>query len=131
MRDSAKTQTPGPLTVVLFVVYAALLVAVILFKSPFQYQLTESGRELNLIAFAGSYSDPRGLAIGKVVENVLIFVPLGVYLSMLRARLDHTPVSSIRTPTLAFTAASSQCWMPAAETAPATRRWITSASSRL
>jgi glycopeptide antibiotics resistance protein len=47
--------------------------------------LTGSGRELNLIPFAGSYTDHRGLEIGEVIDNVLIFVPLGVYVSMLRS----------------------------------------------
>jgi len=74
---------PDVLTIVLFAIYAVLLVGIILFKFPFQYQLTASGRELNLIPFAGSYTDPRGLATGEVVENVLIFVPFGIYLSTL------------------------------------------------
>jgi glycopeptide antibiotics resistance protein len=78
--------TRTALTVVLFVIYAALLVAVILFKFPFQYQLTEGGRVLNLIPFDGSYSDRRGLTIGEVIENGLIFVPFGIYISMLRSR---------------------------------------------
>jgi glycopeptide antibiotics resistance protein len=84
---TANTRTPARLrvlTAVLFAIYLVLLVAIILFKFPFQYQLTASGRVLNLIPFAGSYSDPRGLAIGAVIENVLIFVPLGVDLAMLR-----------------------------------------------
>lgn len=44
MRDTAtKWTAPGVLTVVLFVIYAVLLVGVVLFKLPFQYQLTDSG----------------------------------------------------------------------------------------
>ena len=86
MPDNAKTSgTPGVLTIVLFAIYALLLVGVILFKFPFQYQLTESGRELNLIPFAGLYGGRRGFGVSEVVENVLIFVPLGVYISMLRS----------------------------------------------
>jgi glycopeptide antibiotics resistance protein len=86
MADTAKKSgTPGVLTLLLFVIYALLLVGVILFKFPFQYQLTNSGRELNLIPFAGTYTDHRGLEIGEVIDNVLIFVPLGIYVSMLRS----------------------------------------------
>jgi glycopeptide antibiotics resistance protein len=85
MSDSArKSAAPGVLTIVLFVIYALLLVGVILFKFPFQYDLTENGRELNLIPFGGSYTDLRGPGIGEGVENVLIFVPFGIYLSMLK-----------------------------------------------
>ena len=80
--------TPGGqsvLTVVLFVIYAVLLVGVVLFKFPFQYQLTDSGRHLNLIPFAGSFENSR-LGIGEVAENALIFVPFGIYISMLANR---------------------------------------------
>jgi hypothetical protein len=59
MADAAKKSgTPALLTVLLLVTYALLLVGVILFKFPFQYQLTGSGRELNLIPFAGSCQHP-------------------------------------------------------------------------
>jgi glycopeptide antibiotics resistance protein len=87
MTESAqKSQAPGTLTLVLFVIYAALLVAVILFKFPFQYQLTGAGRQLNLIPFAGASIDGRGTGIGEDIENVFIFVPFGIYLSMLKNR---------------------------------------------
>ncbi|HEY5230542.1 MAG TPA: VanZ family protein, partial [Galbitalea sp.] len=76
-----KSDTRPVLPVVLFAIYALLLVGVVLFKFPFQYQLTTSGRHLNLIPFGGSFANPR-LGIGEVVENALIFVPYGVYLSM-------------------------------------------------
>jgi glycopeptide antibiotics resistance protein len=89
LSDTAKKSgTPGVLTLLLFVIYALLLVGVILFKFPFQYQLTGTGRELNLIPFAGTYTDHSnhsGLDIGEVIDNVLIFVPLGIYVSMLRS----------------------------------------------
>jgi glycopeptide antibiotics resistance protein len=74
---------PGALAIILFVIYALLLVGIVLFKFPFQYQLTEGGRSLNLIPFSGSFSDAR-LGLGEVIENVLVFVPLGIYVSMLR-----------------------------------------------
>lgn len=84
MTDNANKT--GVLTIVLFAIYALLLAGIILFKFPFQYQLVTTGRDLNLIPFSGTYSDSRGLGIGEVVENVLIFIPLGVYLSMLARR---------------------------------------------
>lgn len=85
MRDRTRSEEASRIiTVVLFAIYAVLLIGIILFKFPFQYQLTEAGRQLNLVPFAGSPSDPRGLAVGEDIENVLIFVPLGIYLTMLR-----------------------------------------------
>jgi glycopeptide antibiotics resistance protein len=87
VRQSAtKSEPPSILAIVLFVVYALLLVGIILFKFPFQYELTNSGRELNLIPFAGSFADHRGFGTGDIISNVLIFLPLGVYLSMFRSR---------------------------------------------
>lgn len=83
MPESATASTrPGILAIVLFAVYAALLVGIILFKFPFTYDLTESGRELNLIPFEGSFANPR-FGASEVLENVLIFVPLGIYVPML------------------------------------------------
>jgi glycopeptide antibiotics resistance protein len=85
MADSVtRSLKPRVLTIVLFVIYALLLVGVILFKFPFQYQLTGSGRELNLIPFEGSFTNARR-GVGEVVENVLFFVPFGVYLSALKS----------------------------------------------
>jgi glycopeptide antibiotics resistance protein len=82
MSDIAtKSKPPGVLAIILFVVYALLLVGVILFKFPFNYELTSNGRELNLIPFGGSFADHR-FGASEVVENVLVFVPLGLYLSM-------------------------------------------------
>jgi glycopeptide antibiotics resistance protein len=78
-----KSERPGALPIVLFAIYALLLVGVILFKFPFNYQLTNNGRELNLIPFEGSFASHR-FGLGEVIENVLIFIPLGVYLSLLR-----------------------------------------------
>jgi glycopeptide antibiotics resistance protein len=87
VRPSAtESERPGILTIVLFVVYALLLVGIILFKFPFQYELTKNGRELNLIPFASSFADHRGFGTGDIISNVLIFLPLGVYLSMFRAK---------------------------------------------
>jgi glycopeptide antibiotics resistance protein len=83
MPDTTTGSQPSPiLTIVLFVAYAALLVGIVLFKFPFNYDLTENGREVNLIPFAGSFSSHR-FGPSEVVENVLIFAPLGLYLSML------------------------------------------------
>jgi glycopeptide antibiotics resistance protein len=79
--NAKKPRPRAVLPVVLFAIYAVVLIGVVLFKFPFQIQLTDSGRHLNLIPFAGSFANPR-LGIGEVVENALIFVPYGVYLSM-------------------------------------------------
>lgn len=53
--NAGAARTPGSgLTIALFVVYLLLLVGLILFKFPFNYETVTSGRHLNLIPFAGS-----------------------------------------------------------------------------
>ena len=71
-------------TVVLFAIYGLLLTGLILFKFPFSYQVIGSGRVLNLIPFAGSFTKQGSLRLSEIVENVALFVPFGVYLSMVR-----------------------------------------------
>jgi glycopeptide antibiotics resistance protein len=72
------------LTIVLFAIYAALLIGVILFKFPFSSEASSGGRVVNFIPFAGSFRANGVFRLDELVENVLIFVPLGVYLTMVR-----------------------------------------------
>jgi glycopeptide antibiotics resistance protein len=69
------------LTIVLFAVYAILLIAIVLLKFPFNYLGEHNPRVLNLIPFAGTSG--RG-DWSEVVENILAFAPYGIYLCMLR-----------------------------------------------
>jgi glycopeptide antibiotics resistance protein len=83
MRTSVvKPDARSILTIALFAVYALVLASIILFKFPFSYQEDGNGRVLNLIPLAGSYRNDGTLRVDELVENVLIFVPLGLYLSM-------------------------------------------------
>ena len=84
MNTAAKLQTQRVLTIVLFAIYALVLVGIILFKFPFSYQEDGSGRVLNLIPLAGSYRNGGVLRVDELVENTLIFVPFGLYLSMVK-----------------------------------------------
>lgn len=68
----------------LFAVYDVLLVGLVLFKFPFSYDDSGSGRHLNLIPLAGSFGSNGRLDLSEILENILVFVPLGVYLSALR-----------------------------------------------
>jgi glycopeptide antibiotics resistance protein len=86
MASATGTAGGRTLTAVLFAVYALLLVGMILFKLPFSLGDSDGVRALNLIPFAGSARDSSGLDTGEIIGNVLIFVPLGIYVSMLRPR---------------------------------------------
>jgi glycopeptide antibiotics resistance protein len=71
------------LTVMLFTIYILLLTGVILFKLPFYSPESEAERAINLIPFQGSFDDNGVLILREIVYNVLLFVPLGVYISLL------------------------------------------------
>jgi glycopeptide antibiotics resistance protein len=72
--------------IVLFSIYAAVLTGLVLFKFPFSYDDSGSGRHLNLIPLAGSFTASGVLRPGEIVENVLVFVPFGIYLGVLARR---------------------------------------------
>jgi glycopeptide antibiotics resistance protein len=82
--ETARFTPQRIVTIALFAIYGLVLVGVILFKFPFSYQEDVGGRVLNLIPLAGSYGDAGVLRVDELVENVLIFVPFGLYLSMVK-----------------------------------------------
>ncbi len=73
-------------TLALFVIYVVVLVGTVLFKFPFSYQVAGTGRVVNLVPLKGSFTEHGTLRVGEVVANVLIFVPLGIYIAMLKGR---------------------------------------------
>ena len=68
---------------VLFLVYLALLIWIIVFKLQFSICDLDKVRSVNLIPFY--YDEEIGIAfhLKEVLENLLIFVPMGIYLQML------------------------------------------------
>lgn len=86
MTNAALAARPGRIpTILLAIVYAILLVLVVLLKFPFNGPATGGPRVLNLIPFHYSLTTASG--VEQVIENILAFVPLGIYLSMLWPRL--------------------------------------------
>lgn len=69
-------------TIVLFSIYLVLLIGVIIFKLPFFHWEGSSVRVVNLIPLQDALINGR-LSM-EVIYNVLLFIPLGVYLVMLR-----------------------------------------------
>ncbi len=68
---------------VLFGYYLLALVWIILFKMSFSLAQLDRIRAVNLIPFAESmYADGR-INRSELVNNILVFIPLGVYLSVL------------------------------------------------
>ena len=79
-----KVENRSVLTRVLFAAYASVLAEVILFKFPFSHQEIGGERIVNLIPVAGSFTEDGGLRFGEIADNILAFVPLGIYLCMMK-----------------------------------------------
>jgi glycopeptide antibiotics resistance protein len=78
-----RTGKQETLTLILLAVYLLLLTAVVLFKLPF-YSPAADERAVNLIPLMGSFDEHGILIVWEIVYNILLFVPLGIYLCMLR-----------------------------------------------
>lgn len=87
MRKKQREKT-NCLVPILFVIYMVLLVWIILFKMQFSFSELETFRVINLIPFY--YNNEIGIAfhLKEVLENVAIFIPLGIYLSMIKFRMS-------------------------------------------
>lgn len=68
----------------LFIVYMFFLIWIILFKMQFSYNSLPHLRGLNLIPFAGSVIKNNHLNYSEIILNMIIFIPFGLYLSMLK-----------------------------------------------
>lgn len=68
---------------ILFLLYLALLVWIILFKLQFSVRDLDSVRSINLIPFYYDQGIGSNFHIKEVLENLLIFAPMGIYLQML------------------------------------------------
>lgn len=75
-------------TKVLLAIYLVMLVWIILFKmqTDFSIMFKMEYRNINLIPFRGSVITNGRIEVGEIVLNILIFVPLGVYTSILKSR---------------------------------------------
>src|SRR5699024_8423175 len=71
-------------TIGLLVIYLSLLTWIILFKMTLSFQKLPDLSGINLIPFAGSVIVNKQIDFSEIINNVLIFVPFGVYISMLK-----------------------------------------------
>ena len=77
------------LATILFFIYLALLIWIILFKLQFSIHDLDKIRSVNFIPFY--YDKEIGVAfhLTEILENVLIFVPMGIYLQMLMPKVKQ------------------------------------------
>lgn len=65
-------------------VYLSFLIWIILCKMQFSFSSLPHFRGLNLIPFAGSLVRNNQLIYNEIILNVIIFIPFGLYLSILK-----------------------------------------------
>ena len=71
------------LTRILFAVYFLILVWILLFKMSFSLDELYKNRSINLIPFMGSVIVNGRIYINEIIDNILVFIPLGIYICML------------------------------------------------
>ena len=72
------------ITLVLFVIYLILLTWIILFKTQFSLSALGHYRSVNLIPFGASVITNGTIDLDEIVNNLIVFIPVGLYLGMLR-----------------------------------------------
>lgn len=87
------TEKRSTLTIALFVIYMLLLAGIVLFKLPFYSEKISDGiRVINLIPFQGSFDDSGAIIFGEIRDNILIFIPFGIYICMLKTKLSFAKI---------------------------------------
>ena len=72
------------LTRILFAVYFLILVWILIFKMSFSLDELYKSRSINLIPFMGSVVVNGRIYINEIIDNILVFIPLGIYICMLK-----------------------------------------------
>ena len=71
------------LTMSLFIVYLFILTWIILFKLTLDFSQLDYLRSINLIPFSGSAIVNGKIDITEIAYNILVFIPVGIYMSIL------------------------------------------------
>lgn len=78
-----KSNSKKTYAMLLFVIYVLLLMWIIVFKFQFSINSLDRVRSLNLIPFKGALILNGEIDFTEIVQNVFIFIPFGIYLSVL------------------------------------------------
>lgn len=86
-------------TISLLIIYLVVLTWIILFKMTFSFEELPHLRKINLVPFAGSVIINQQIDLDEIINNILIFIPFGIYMGMLKPdwRLikNIAPIASI------------------------------------
>ena len=71
------------ITFVLLVIYLIILTWIILLKTQFSFSALGHYRSVNLIPFAGSVVINGKVDLDEILNNFIVFIPVGLYLGMM------------------------------------------------
>ena len=72
------------LTRILFAIYFLILVWILLFKMSFSLDELYKNRSINIIPFIGSVIVNGRIYIDEIINNIVVFIPIGIYICMLK-----------------------------------------------
>lgn len=72
------------LTKILFGVYILILIWILLFKMSFSFEELHRSRSINIIPFAGTGTVSARIHMSELINNILVFVPIGIYTCILK-----------------------------------------------
>ena len=72
------------ISICLFIVYLIILTWIIVFKLQFSIGDLSGHRSINLIPFYESMIVNNRLDVSEIIENIFVFIPFGVYISMIK-----------------------------------------------
>ena len=72
------------LTRILFAVYFLILVWILLFKMSFSIDELYKNRSINIIPFMGSVIVNGKIDTSEIINNIIVFIPVGIYVCMLK-----------------------------------------------
>lgn len=83
------------LTMILFTIYFFLLIWILLFKMSFSLDELYGRRSINIIPFLGTAMVNGKLHTSEIINNILIFIPVGIYTCMLKQDWSITKKISV------------------------------------
>ena len=72
------------LTRILFAVYTLILAWILLFKMSFSIDELYKNRNINIIPFMGSVIVNGKIDTSEIINNIIVFIPVGIYVCMLK-----------------------------------------------
>lgn len=83
-----KTKRQKAISLIVFGIYIFLLIWLILFKLNINLTELDHMRNINLIPFKESMTVNGQLCIDEIIYNILVFIPLGIYVSVFFDKLS-------------------------------------------